>query len=56
MAGKPKMRGRKRSCTSHTSSAVSEGLSLPTRGASPPEAMALTAGAVVAHTGGGLDY
>lgn len=33
MAGKPAMSGRNRSCTSHTSSAVDSGLSLPTEGA-----------------------
>lgn len=44
-AGKPEMTGRKRSCTSQTSSAVSSGASLPTLGrpAAAAVAMARTA-------------
>jgi hypothetical protein len=38
-AGKPEMMGRKRSWTSHTSSAVSSGLRRPRLGAPPLDAM-----------------
>ena len=52
-AGKPVMTGRKRSCTSHTSSAVSSGASLPRTPLLPAAvvAMARTAAAGVSNTG-----